>query len=188
MRKMKFWGVCFSLCLMAATTLFTSCGGDDDEIDPTDPNEKTSSQFNYVEPYLQWGASKEEVNNYMQNQKGFTKEEYDYPYCYTVVYYNDQFGITYQINPSTSSDDFTPTGLKYVSVIFRHAYEPEEVINKLENLYGGKFEIEQTEEDGVNRKCYVNVVVINGRKSGIIMYFAEDSTSIVFMPIGKDEL
>ena len=54
-----------SMALFAITSvpLLTSCGGDDDD---TSTNEETSKGYvDYVEPCFEWGATLEQVKNYM---------------------------------------------------------------------------------------------------------------------------
>ena len=59
-----------SMVLLAITSvpLLTSCGGDDDDIST---NEETSKGYaDYVEPCFEWGATLEQVKNYMQKVPG----------------------------------------------------------------------------------------------------------------------
>lgn len=148
-------------------TSFTACGGDDDlRATPVNENEAENVDFDLMAPCLNWGASSEQVKNYMKGCNiGLSLDE-----DVLLYYSNEKNEVLYYFNASTGLYGASVTYLWYSDKDFKA------VKARTEEMYGVKLEEYYNKTSGL-LEGYVCTTTINGRESGIMCAFSKETQS-----------
>ena len=148
-------------------TSFTACGGDDDlHATPVNGNEAENVDFDLMAPCLNWGASSEQVKNYMKGSNiGLSLDE-----DVLLYYSNEKNEVLYYFNASTGLYGASVTYLWYSDKDFKA------VKAQTEKMYGVKLEEYYNKTSGL-LEGYVSTTTINGRESGIMCAFSKETQS-----------
>ena len=149
-------------------TSFTACGGDDDDLHatPVNGNEAENVDFDLMAPCLNWGASSEQVKNYMKGSNiGLSLDE-----DVLLYYSNEKNEVLYYFNASTGLYGASVTYLWYSDKDFKA------VKAQTEKMYGVKLEEYYNKTSGL-LEGYVGTTTINGRESGIMCAFSKEAQS-----------
>lgn len=152
-----------AMLAMVTMCVFSACGGDDDNDLPGE-NEVT---IQYVEPCFNWGASAEEVKDWM------TSKPYKYMAGEKIMYYESNDGksvITYMF-------DGTAKGLYFslVSYATSNSRDYSSLISQTEKRYDTKM----TKMDD-QYEAYTGYATINGRTVGIMIQRNPTSVDVLF--------
>ena len=148
-------------------TSFTACGGDDDlHATPVNENGAENVDFDLMTPCLNWGASSEQVKNYMKGSNiGLSLDE-----DVLLYYSNEKNEVLYYFNASTGLYGASVTYLWYSDKDFKA------VKAQTEKMYGVKLEEYYNKTSGL-LEGYVSTTTINGRESGIMCAFSKEAQS-----------
>lgn len=148
-------------------TSFTACGGDDDlHATPVNENGAENVDFDLMTPCLNWGASSEQVKNYMMGSNiGLSLDE-----DVLLYYSNEKNEVLYYFNASTGLYGASVTYLWYSDKDFKA------VKAQTEKMYGVKLEEYYNKTSGL-LEGYVGTTTINGRESGIMCAFSKEAQS-----------
>lgn len=148
-------------------TSFTACGGDDDlHATPVNENGAENVDFDLMTPCLNWGASSEQVKNYMKGSNiGLSLDE-----DVLLYYSNEKNEVLYYFNASTGLYGASVTYLWYSDKDFKA------VKAQTEKMYGVKLEEYYNKTSGL-LEGYVGTTTINGRESGIMCAFSKETQS-----------
>ena len=148
-------------------TSFTACGGDDDlHATPVNENGAENVDFDLMAPCLNWGASSEQVKNYMKGSNiGLSLDE-----DVLLYYSNEKNEVLYYFNASTGLYGASVTYLWYSDKDFKA------VKAQTEKMYGVKLEEYYNKTSGL-LEGYVSTTTINGRESGIMCAFSKEAQS-----------
>ena len=148
-------------------TSFTACGGDDDlHATPVNENGAENVDFDLMTPCLNWGASSEQVKNYMKGCNiGLSLDE-----DVLLYYSNEKNEVLYYFNASTGLYGASVTYLWYSDKDFKA------VKAQTEKMYGVKLEEYYNKTSGL-LEGYVGTTTINGRESGIMCAFSKETQS-----------
>ena len=148
-------------------TSFTACGGDDDlHATPVNENGAENVDFDLMTPCLNWGASSEQVKNYMKGSNiGLSLDE-----DVLLYYSNEKNEVLYYFNASTGLYGASVTYLWYSDKDFKA------VKAQTEKMYGVKLEEYYNKTSGL-LEGYVGTTTINGRESGIMCAFSKEAQS-----------
>lgn len=157
--------------LLAASTTLTSCGGDDDDefnVSPNTPEQPEGGQgsgdtpgsnetsYGYIEPYLQWGASHEQVVAWMKSNTSDFLSTIDMPTQLTYTRYKPYTQVTYMI----PAEDYK---LMMVSVSYFECKDSASLLSMIEKSYGCKLQVDPDND----KRFYADGVVINSKKTNI---------------------
>ena len=148
-------------------TSFTACGGDDDlHATPVNENGAENVDFDLMTPCLNWGASSEQVKNYMKGSNiGLSLDE-----DVLLYYSNEKNEVLYYFHASTGLYGASVTYLWYSDKDFKA------VKAQTEKMYGVKLEEYYNKTSGL-LEGYVGTTTINGRESGIMCAFSKEAQS-----------
>lgn len=165
-----------SMALFAITSvpLLTSCGGDDDD---TSTNEETSKGYvDYVEPCFEWGATLEQVKNYMAGSS------WQLTFDQNMLMYTNAKGtcsISYMFRGSTP-------GLYYDMVQYVGYSESKlsDIVSETEKRYKTTLTKQQEKVEGKTYTQYLGNATINGKYVGILVTsdYSTQITVIIAIP------
>ena len=155
-----------AMLAMVTMCVFSACGGDDDNGLPGE-NEVT---IQYVEPCFNWGASAEDVKDWM------TSKPYKYMAGEKIMYYEANDGksvITYMF-------DGTAKGLYFslVSYATSNSRDYSSLISQTEKRYDTKMTKMAKMDD--QYEAYTGYATINGRAVGIMIQRNPTSVDVLF--------
>jgi len=155
MRKKYLKVLCAGL-LLASTAAVTSCSKDDGE-EPGTEQHDAQLGYKYVEPCLQWNATKSEVATYMATLPGWYLTEGNNAKVEIWAIDKPSTSITYLYNIGMGI-----TGLYSVSVMY-YGYDINDLKSKVEKAYGCQTEAKVGTSEGYKAEN----IVINGRRTNI---------------------
>jgi len=165
-----------SMVLLAITSvpLLTSCGGDDDDIST---NEETSKGYaDYVEPCFEWGATLEQVKNYM------AESSWQLTFDQHMLMYTNAKGtcsISYMFRGSTP-------GLYYDMIQYVGYSESKlsGIVAETEKRHKTTLTKQQEKVEGKTYTQYSGNATINGKYVGILVTsdYSTQITVIIAIP------
>ena len=157
--KHRIIGLAIVAMALSGTPLLVACGGDDNE--ETTSQEESKGMANYVEPCFNWGATLDQVKNYMVGS--FWQLTFDQ---YMLMYTNDKTtcSISYMFRGSTP-------GLYYAMVQYIGYSESKlsGIVTETEKRYRTSLTKQQEIVDSKTYTQYSGNTTINGKYVGIII-------------------
>ena len=172
--KNRIIGLAITAMALLCTPLLVSCGSDDD--DSSTNQETSTSSVDYVEPCFEWGATLEQVKNYMAGSSWqLTFDQY-------MLMYTNAKGtcsISYMFRGSTP-------GLYYDMVQYVGYSESKlgDIVAETEKRYKATLTKQQEKVEGKTYTQYSGNATINGRNVGILVTsdFSTQITVIIAIP------
>lgn len=153
------------LAIMCVTT-FTSCGGDDGD----DVPEVAPGTVAFVEPCLEFGASKERVKEYMSGGSWQMMEE------------SNEYVLMYTDSRSTTTVTYsfigTNRGLTMVAVNYI-TFNSQSIVSKVERRHN----VTLTKDAGATNKAetvYAGQTTIGGRTIAIAVHCTSASATVIY--------
>ncbi len=172
--KNRIIGLAITAMALLCTPLLVSCGGDDD--DSSTNQETSTSSVDYVEPCFEWGATLEQVKNYMAGSSWqLTFDQY-------MLMYTNAKGtcsISYMFRGSTP-------GLYYDMVQYVGYSENKlsDIVAESEKRYKTTLTKRQEKVEGKTYTQYSGNATINGKYVGILVTsdYSTQITVIIAIP------
>lgn len=157
--KHRIIGLAIVAMALSGTPLLVACGGDDNE--ETTSQEESKGMANYVEPCFNWGATLDQVKNYMVGSSWqLTFEQYMLMYTNT----NGTCSISYMFRGSTP-------GLYYSMVQYMGYSEKKlnDLISETEKRYNVTLVKQQEKVESGTYTQYSGNTTINSKSVAIVI-------------------
>ena len=118
----------------------------------------------YADPYLEWGASLQTVNSYMNNAAMDFSEEEEISNAYTSSWYNKRKSVFYKYYFDTNK-----TNLNQLLMMFSQSYTLESILASLKEQYS---------YEGYNEAKGIYNFVGNG--TGVMVLNSENVTAVLY--------
>lgn len=161
---------CFSFLMVmvaiACVTTFTSCGGDDGD----DVPEVAPGTVAFVEPCLEFGASKDRVKEYMSGSSWQLMEESNE---YALMYTDSRSTTTVTYSFIGTSRGLTMAAVNYIT------YNAQSIVSEVERHHN----VTLTKDAGATNKAetvYTGQTTIGGRTVAIAVHCTNASATVIY--------
>lgn len=155
-----------AMVVIVSVTTFTACGGDDDDdVQVVDPG-----TVSFVEPCLEFGASKDRVKEYMSGSSWQLTEESNE---YVMMYIDSKSTTAVTYSFIGSGKGLTMSTVTYIT----HNSQP--IISEIERRYKVTLEKDiDTVQPGDT--MYGGQTTINGRNIGIVAHCTSATVTVIY--------